>query len=85
MYAPHNAALSSSSEKDSDECDESISDDNSCVFRGKWMYDGCTSIDEMIDALRREIALLEDLKRDGWTLIERVEDDYAYLSKNVAE
>ena len=73
---------------DSDECetqDDSDgvgNDENSCVLRGKWMYDGSTSLEEMIDALHREIALLEDLQRDGWVLVDTVHDDFAYLCKD---
>jgi hypothetical protein len=62
--------------------DYTENDDKSSILRGKWIYDGSNSIDEMIEALQREIALLEDLKQDGWVLQEKVMDDYAYLMKD---
>jgi hypothetical protein len=63
--------------------DEFENTDKSCVLRGKWIYDNSKTIDEMIVALQREIALLTDLKNDGWVLQEEVQDDHAYLSKIV--
>lgn len=61
--------------------DYTENDDKSSILRGKWIYDGSNSIDEMIEALQREIALLEDLKQDGWVLQQKVMDDHAYLVK----
>jgi len=85
MYAPHNAALSLSSSVESNDdgfdsaSSSTGSSSDSCIIRGKWLYDGCNTIDEMIERLRREITLLEDLKREGWVLEHKVEDDYAYM------
>jgi hypothetical protein len=75
----------SSSEEDTDnesEDDyEEVDDDKVSILRGKWIYDGSVSIDEMIEALQREIALLNDLKDDGWVLQEKVSEDHAVLVK----
>lgn len=66
--------------------DEEVEDDeHSCILRGKWMYDGSKTVDDMIAALHREIALLTDLKNDGWVLEQEVQDDYAYLVKPEAQ
>ena len=66
-------------------CDEETSDDydeeNNTIIRGKWMFDGCKTIEEMIDALNGQITLLEQLKKDGWELCDTVHDDYAYLHR----
>lgn len=64
-----------------DDFPEDNDDERSCILRGKWMYDGSKTIDEMIAALQREITLLTDLKNDGWDLEHEVQDDYAYLVK----
>ncbi len=53
------------------------SDVDDTILRGKWIYDGCNSIDDMIQRLHEEITLLEDLKREGWYLVDEVENDYA--------
>jgi len=68
------------SEED-EEDDEEVDDEHSCVLRGKWIYDGSNTIDNMIEALQREIALLTDLKNDGWELANTVDDDHAFLVK----
>lgn len=62
-----------------DECIDN--DDKHCILQGRWLYDDSNSIDEMIEALQREIALLTDLKNNGWVLQEKVMDDHAYLVK----
>lgn len=66
---------------DEGEDDDDFDNERSCILRGKWMYDGSKTIDEMIAALQREITLLTDLKSDGWVLEQEVQDDYAYLVK----
>lgn len=70
---------------DSDGFEEEFDDDHSCILRGKWLFDGSKTIDDMIAALQREIVLLTDLKNDGWVLETDVEDDYAYLVKPEVE
>lgn len=81
----HEVRSNSFSETDdelsSEDSDDYENDDKSSVLRGKWLYDGSNNIDEMIEALQREITLLEDLKKDGWTLQEKVMNDHAYLVK----
>jgi len=68
---------SSGEEYDNSELD----DDKTSILHGRWIYDGSNSIDEMIEALEKEIALLKDLKEDGWVLKEQVMNDYAILVK----
>lgn len=71
-----------SSELGATTCDDSESEDDKCILRGKWMYDGSRSIDDMIAALEREVALLRDLQNDGWVVEGVIENDYACLRKN---
>lgn len=68
---------------DGDCCFSDSSDENNNILRGKWIYDGSTTIDEMIECLQREITLLTDLKTDGWYLTHKVEDDYAFIRRDV--
>ena len=70
--------ITSSTEEESD---DEFDEESTCILRGKWVYDGSKTIDEMINALQKEIDLLSDLKSDGWTLVKEVHDDHAYLVK----
>lgn len=49
------------------------------IIRGKSMYDGCDSIDDMIECLQQEAEYLRSLKEQGWRLRSRVVDDYAFV------
>jgi hypothetical protein len=68
---------------DCNDCTESVGSADSTVedtiLRGKWIYDGSKSIDDMILRLQQESVLLEDLKRDGWYLVNEVSHDYACI------
>lgn len=54
---------------------------SSKVVHGKWIYDGCQSIEEMIRRLYLEAERMKQFQSDGWQLFNRVEDDYAFLTK----
>lgn len=69
-----------SDEGASNDFDE-FDDENNNILRGKWIYDGSKTIDEMIECLHREIKLLTDLKNDGWSLSHEVNDDYAFITR----
>ena len=88
--------ITSSQEHDHDECcefeeetnssyTEEDDNENTCVVRGKWVYDGSQSIDDMIACLQKEIEILSELKESGWYLIETVHDDWAHLRRDVVE
>ena len=49
------------------------------VLGGKWIYDGCVSIDEMITRLELEKEDLKYKQAHGWTLKKTVDDDNAVL------
>ena len=55
------------------------------IMRGKFVYDGAKSIDDMVDSLVDEINLLRKMKAAGISLREEVEDDYAFLTTNDPE
>lgn len=61
--------------------DDSFDEENSCTIRGKWIYDGSVSIDEMIACLQKEVEILRELKENGWYLVDKVYDDYAILRR----
>ena len=51
--------------------------------RAKWAYDGSLTIDDMILRLKSRIEWLESIKAEGWTLSQKVDDDYALLERRV--
>jgi hypothetical protein len=51
------------------------------VIRAKWALDGSESLDAAIANLTTFLVYLQDLKKDGYELIEPIEDDYGYLTK----
>ena len=53
--------------------------ENTELWRGKWIYDGCKTILEMIERLKSSIESLEELHKDGWKVSDEVQDDYATL------
>lgn len=65
-------------EGSSDEEEDSY-DGEDTIERGKWIYDGCKTIDEMIQRLINKIEELRRLKEDGWEVEDTVDDDYAFL------
>lgn len=55
--------------------------DDTEIIRAKWLYDNCSTLDEIIERLHQEIEYIKKLKEDGWKLIEPVNDDYGYIRK----
>jgi len=80
-YSNTENSTSSETEDETSSDDYIVNDDKHCILQGRWLYDNSNSIDEMIEILQREIALLTDLKNDGWVLQGKVMDDHAYLVK----
>ena len=66
---------------DEDVDEEDVDEDEDVVIRAKWMFDGATTIDGIIQRLREQIVHFERLKADGWDLREEVMDDYGFLVK----
>lgn len=98
MYAPHCASDEMYEEQCKcdpcpEECDccceceetDDWDDENSTIVRGKWMFDGCKTIAEMVEALKRQITFLEEMKKDGWEVRAEIDDDYAFLHRTPQE
>lgn len=93
MYAPHCASDEMYEEQCECECDcecnceetDDWDDKNSTIVRGKWMFDGCKTIAEMVEALKRQITFLEGMKKEGWEVRDEIDDDYAFLHRTPEE
>ena len=59
--------------------DEGYNEDNEIVIRGKHVFENASTIDEIVDKLKKEIEILLQLKNEGWELKEPVLDDYGFL------
>ena len=55
------------------------------THRVKWLYDKCTTIDEMLERLSAEIEYLEDIRELGAKLEAKSEDDYTRIIAKVEE
>ena len=49
------------------------------IVRGKFIFDGSKTIDEMVDQLVQEITMLRKMRDAGIQLKEEVDQDYAHL------
>jgi hypothetical protein len=49
------------------------------ILRGKDIYDGCSSIEEMIERLHEQIEHLKVLQKDGWNVSGITKDDYTFF------
>jgi hypothetical protein len=65
--------------------DSSCDEENTCTIRGKWIFDGSESIDDMIACLQKEVDILTELKENGWFLTQKVDDDYAFLRRDTVD
>ena len=54
-------------------------DDANSIIRGKWCLDGCRSLAEVADRLRRAAAEYEQMRDAGWELTHPIEDDYGFV------
>lgn len=78
---PENTPADSETETDTPSEDER---DNIQYLRAKWMFDGAKTLDEVIQKLNEHIEYIEQLKRDGWELIDKVSDDYGPMVQKTA-
>lgn len=72
---------SSSLHKLDDEEMEEIEDEDEITIRGKWIFDGSETIDDMIKQLDGVKKYLIDLKNDNFELINTIDDDYGFLRR----
>jgi len=55
------------------------------TIRGKWMLDGCETLEGVVERLEEEKQLYLRLIADGWKMCEPVEDDYGGMAKEPAD
>lgn len=67
------------SETDSDE--EYDDEDEEEIIRMKWIADGSKTLDDVIQKLRDQIRLMEQLKEEGWELVREMDDDWGFIKK----
>lgn len=67
---------------DYEEESEEDSDEDIEVIRGRWVLDGCATIDEAIESTKCFLEHLESMQDQGYDLIEPVEDDCGYLKRH---
>lgn len=53
------------------------------TIRGKWMFDGCKTVEDIVKTLKGQVRYYEKMAKDGWQLREPVEDDYGFLTMNL--
>lgn len=53
------------------------------LIRPKWLWDGATSIEEMVSRTEHRATLLRKLEDDGWSLNTPPKDGYAHLSRPI--
>ena len=51
------------------------------LIRGKWMLDGCRTLDDVVERLGKEIQYIQQLKDDGWELSTTIDDDYGFIER----
>lgn len=61
------------------ECDVPV--DDCKIVRGKWIYDGCASIEEMVERLQQQMEHLKTLQDEGWSVSGITKDDYTFMHK----
>lgn len=71
-------------ENEGDEGDEGEEEDyfkDVETIRAKWQMDGAKTLDEAIEKLHDFIEFLRQCKRDGYELIEPINDDYGFMKQ----
>lgn len=65
---------------DCPDCCEEENDE--LTVRGKWIFDGSETIDDMVNCLEVFIEDLKNLKGEGYELMDTIIDDYGFLGRN---
>ena len=58
--------------------DEEDNNNGKIVVRGKWLFEGCSDLDEIVETLENYIIFIKGLQERGFELIDPVEDDYGF-------
>lgn len=51
------------------------------IIRAKWIFDGCKTLDEIVERLEGQIERFKQLKANGWELMHEIDDDYGYIKQ----
>jgi len=63
------------------EADDEFDAENEDVIRAKWSMDGAETLSEAAMKLRAYADELERLEREGWHLMQPIEDDYGFIHR----
>lgn len=66
-----------------EEFEEEYDDENEQIVRAKWSMDGAKTLSEAASLLRCYADNLMDMEREGWQLIQPIEDDYGFIRKKL--
>ena len=74
-------------ELEDEECSECElqDDENTAMLRAKWSLDGCRTLQEVSDKLRRLAQFYEEKQKDGWELEGPIYDDYGYMRRAIQQ
>jgi hypothetical protein len=64
---------------ESEESQEEEDDEDYEIIRAKWMFDGASTLDEVIAKLERHIEYIKSLKAEGYELTNTIDDDYGFI------
>jgi hypothetical protein len=64
---------------ESEESQEEEDDEDYEIIRAKWMFDGASTLDEVIAKLERHIEYIKSLKEEGYELTNTIDDDYGFI------
>jgi hypothetical protein len=64
---------------DSEESQEEEDEEDYEIIRAKWMFDGASTLDEVIVKLERHIEYIKSLKEEGYELTNTIDDDYGFI------
>ncbi len=68
-------------EIDWDTTDEDTDEEEIDSIRMKWCADGSHTLDEVIEKLKNQIAFIQELKEQGYELIQPMMDDWGHIKK----
>jgi hypothetical protein len=69
-------------ENENEDGDENGEDVEEHLIRAKWCMDGARTLSEASEILESLANSLRQLERDGWQLVEPINDDYGFIRKN---
>lgn len=71
----------SGEEEYAEEPESEYDEENQEIIRGKWMLDGCKTLDEVIERLEIVKQSIKEMKEEGWELEDKIDDDYGFMRR----